>query len=119
MHLKRKTAYRKGIDTENKCKNFLERNGFEILEERFKTRKGEVDIIAKSGEYLVFAEVKGRKTVDEALESVSDRQKKRIVDAAKIFLSENEEYNNYCLRFDLMACSDNEIYHLENCWYEC
>lgn len=118
MSLTTKTNYKKGVKTEDKCRNFLERKGFEVLATRFKTKEGEVDIVAKIDEFLVFIEVKGRKSIEEALYSITDRQRARIINTAKVFLSENEEYNQYSARFDVMACSDNEIYHLENCWGE-
>ena len=43
---------------------FLEKNGVRILERNFRCRQGEIDLIGRDGEYLVFFEVKYRKNAD-------------------------------------------------------
>lgn len=119
MLLRKKTGYKTGIKAEALCKEFLENKGFEILHERFKVYGvGEIDIIAKMGNLLVFVEVKERKTITAALESLSLKQQSRIIDTAGMFIAEHAEYANYDMRFDLLACSNGEIKHLENAWGE-
>ena len=46
---------------------FLEKNGVRILERNFRCRQGEIDLIGRDGEYLVFFEVKYRKNADAGL----------------------------------------------------
>ena len=70
---------------------YLKSKGFEILQRNFHVRTpqtGEVDIIAKSDEYIVFVEVKTRKQGSLTLApfSVTQAQKRRIIAAAQAFL---------------------------------
>ena len=72
-----------------------------ILARRFKTKCGEIDIICKKHNIIIFVEVKSRKKdYDEIL--CSTKQQKRIVRTAEYFISHNPWYLNYDLRFDLV-----------------
>jgi putative endonuclease len=52
-----------GIRGEDVACRELERRGYAILARRFRTRNGEIDIIARDGETLVFVEVKARRSL--------------------------------------------------------
>lgn len=98
---------------------FLRAKGFEILERRYRTPVGEVDIVAIDGQYLVFIEVKARATVDIALESLTPKMRGRIQDASMHFLSANPQYAGYPMRIDVMAVKlPFTIRHLENAFME-
>lgn len=68
---------------------FLSKKGFTVIRRNFSCRLGEIDIIAEEGEYLAFVEVKLRKNADhgEAREFVTSAKQKRIILAAKYWLS--------------------------------
>ena len=68
---------------------FLSKKGFTVIQRNFSCRLGEIDIIAEEGEYLAFIEVKLRKNADhgEAREFVTFSKQKRIILAAKYWLS--------------------------------
>ena len=51
----------KGAWGEQAARAFLTRRGYAVLETNFRTRFGEIDIIAQDGKYIVFVEVKTRK----------------------------------------------------------
>jgi len=71
-----------------------------ILHHRMKTYVGEVDLVAVRGRTLIFIEVKARKNgIYEGIVSIN--QQKRIRRAAELFLSKNQKYKNYNIRFDL------------------
>lgn len=73
-----------------------------ILHHRMKTRVGEIDLVAVRGRTLVFIEVKARKHgIYEGI--VSDNQQKRIRRAAEFFVSKNQKYQKYNIRFDLVV----------------
>lgn len=77
---------------------------YSILHLRMKTYVGEIDLIARRGEQLVFIEVKARKNgIHEGI--VSQEQQMRIKRAAELFLSQNIQYKNYNIRFDLVVIS--------------
>ena len=81
---------------------FLRLKGYRILESRYKTPVGEIDLIARRFGITVFVEVKSRRGADlerEALLAVNDR---RIVRAAEYYLTRRPELMNRTLRFDVI-----------------
>lgn len=98
---------------------FLRAKGFEILERRYKTPVGEIDLIAVDDQYLVFVEVKARTSVDIALESITPKMRARINDAASHFFSAKPQYSGYPMRVDVVAVKlPFTIRHLENAFME-
>jgi putative endonuclease len=75
--------------------------GYSIVKHRWKSRLGEIDLILKKGNLIVFCEVKARSSNFPLESFVSDNQKKRIIRSAESFLSKNKAYKNYSARFDL------------------
>lgn len=109
------TNHEKGVQAENRTASWLEDKGYKILEQRYKTPMGEIDLIIKLGEVIAFVEVKARKTQGEALESITLRARKRIIQTAEYFLSiYTESYD--IARFDAVAVTPEGIHHLENAW---
>lgn len=70
---------------------FLRRKGYKILVTGYRCRFGEIDIIASDKHYLVFAEVKLRKSdrFAQAMEFVDSRKQSRLITTASVYLSEN------------------------------
>lgn len=99
------SRYRFGIMAEYAVIVYLFCTGHKILHRRYKTKIGEVDIIAKRKNYLVAVEVKARKKKVQIGEVVAPRQFKRIVNAMKIFLSRNPKYYNCNIRIDVILIS--------------
>jgi putative endonuclease len=114
MNSKKKT-YQYGINSEGIAASYLKTKGYEIIKSRYKTLHGEIDLIAIDKNYIVFIEVKARKKL-EHIEVLTERQIKRISNAASQYLSENE-LGNRDVRFDLIIVQANRIHaHLENAW---
>src|SRR5215475_6431650 len=67
----RQAAFRVGISAESRAAAFLIAKGFRILARRWRSPLGEIDIVARRRQLLVFAEVKARVNLDEAAESVN------------------------------------------------
>lgn len=82
----------------------LERRGYAILARRYRTRFGEIDIVAEGQGYVVFVEVKARRTArcGTAAESVSWWKQRRIAAMALDYLSWVDRLNDPC-RFDVVA----------------
>ena len=97
----RQAAFRVGISAESRAAAFLIAKGFRILARRWRSPLGEIDIVARRRRLLVFAEVKARASLDEAAESVSDRQRRRIAAAAEIWLAANPDKTIRDIRFRL------------------
>ena len=69
---------------------YLRKKQYKIIKQGFRSKFGEIDLIAQNGKYLVFVEVKLRKTdkFASAYEHVDPRKQNRIRTTAEIFLSE-------------------------------
>ena len=92
---------------------YLSNLGYEIIQRNFRYRKGEIDIIAKDKDEVVFIEVKTRSSGDygEPAEAVTARKKKHIFRTAQLFLKINNIEDAYT-RFDVI-----EIYFYKNKYY--
>jgi len=99
----RKRAYRFGRFAEGLCCWRLRLTGYRILHRGFRTKLGEIDIIARRGRVLAFAEVKARHTPADALHALTARQRRRIEKTAQAYLSARPELHNLGVRFDLMT----------------
>ncbi len=111
------TNYARGVEAEERAVDYLGRQGYAILQQRYKTKFGEIDIVALYGDMLCFVEVKVRKTKGDAFESVTVRTQKRVEQSALFFLSQYPEYVDFSMRFDVIAFdSAFEITHLDNAW---
>lgn len=111
------TNYARGVGAEELAEKHLSDKGFQILRKRFKTKFGEIDLITQKDNLICFVEVKIRQKQEDALESVTKRARKRIEQSALVFLSQNPQYENYDLRFDVVAISAPfHILHLDNAW---
>jgi len=112
-----------GNNGEDRATNYLLEHGFAILKRNFRTKSGEIDIIALSGELLVFVEVKTLPSGNfDTLEAELGKIKqKRIIETAKYFLLNNRQYNNNIIRFDVVVVDMpglDPIYHIENAFSE-
>ena len=101
---------------------YLRKKHYKIVAAGFHSRFGEIDLIVSDRKYLVFVEVKLRKTADfaKAMEYVDRRKQDKIRITAEVFLSHNP--TNLQPRFDVIeiyapegtATSDPEIRHMED-----
>ena len=115
------TNYARGVRAEEEAARYFEVLSYEILRQRYKTKFGEIDLIVQKDNLLCFVEVKMRRNIAEALESITSRAQKRIENSALFFLSEYPEYMNCDMRFDVIAMSYSkdgtlDITHLDNAW---
>ena len=93
-----------GILGETLAVDELTRRGYAILERRYRTRHGEIDIVAEHQGTLVFVEVKAREDVKcgTAAEAVTRIKQRRIVSRAVEYLARNNLGERRC-RFDVVA----------------
>ena len=77
---------------ERKAASYLRLHGYKIVCMNYSCRQGEIDVIAENRKYIVFAEVKLRKTSDhgEAREFVTYSKQRRIITAAQLYLQQHE-----------------------------
>ena len=110
-----KNTRRLGADYEESAAGYLLSRGYEILEQNYRSRYGEIDIIARDGACLVFTEVKYRSSgdVENALEAVGPSKQRQIRNMAKMYLARNGLYDTPC-RFDVICLAGGRLMHLEN-----
>ena len=113
----------KGKEGEKKAEDYLKEQGYGILYRNWRTRRGEIDLIAEKDGTLVFAEVKTLpastlETVEHVLGGI---KQKKIIETAKRFLLENRQYSNSYIRFDVLIVDVpfySPVYHIKNAFSE-
>lgn len=86
--------------------------GYRILEKRFKTKIGEIDLIARRKDVIVFIEVKHRASIDAGVYSVTPAQSRRIDDAANLFMAKYRG-NDHCeRRNDIVITGASRLPHI-------
>ena len=115
---RRKSAYRRGHRGEWLAAAALMAKGFRILARRYKTRLGEIDLIARRGDLVLIVEVKARRTLIEAMEAIGRESERRIEGAADLWLSRQPDYGRLSVRFDMVAVLPwRWPVHVENAFY--
>lgn len=77
--------------------------GFRIVARRYRTKLGEIDLIARRGDLVVIVEVKARPTLAEAMDAIGRESQRRIDGAADLWLARQPDYARLSIRFDLVA----------------
>ena len=92
-----------GIIGEKMAQKYLKDNKYEIIENNYYTRNGEIDIIASKNNYIIFVEVKTRtnEKYGRASEAVNKIKKFHMKKSAAIFLKENN-FSRFTIRFDVI-----------------
>src|SRR5207244_7716364 len=98
----RQVAFRLGLSAESRAAVLLIAKGFRILARRWRSPFGEIDIVARRRQLLIFVEVKARETLDDAAWSVTERQRRRIVAAAEAWLARYPDDSVRDARLDAM-----------------
>lgn len=107
---------------EDLAAEFLKKKGWRIVGRNYSCRMGEIDIIAQKGRFIVFAEVKLRKSdrFAKAMEYVTGAKQRRIITAAELWLQTNPTKAQP--RFDVIEVyapegirtQNPEIHHIED-----
>lgn len=110
------SSKRTGLYYETQAAVFLEKRGYQILERNFCCPAGEIDLIAKEGEYLCFVEVKYRRegktgTPEEAVDA---KKQKRISRAALYYLMKQGLGDTTPCRFDVVGIRPEGILVTKN-----
>jgi putative endonuclease len=100
----------RGRSGERRAVAYLEGRGYRVVERNFRCRAGEIDIIARDGNDLVFVEVRtradGRR--GSALETVGARKQARIARVAEAYLALRSPACSSC-RFDVVGITGDDI----------
>lgn len=90
---------------EDLAAKYLASKGYEIVCKNFRTEHGEIDLIVKNQDYLVFVEVKTRSkhSINLALMNVNYTKQKRITLTAERYIIQNPDCVKLSFRFDIMV----------------
>jgi putative endonuclease len=114
----RQKAYRLGHSSEWLAAAALMVKGFRIVARRYRTKLGEIDLIARRGDLVLIVEVKARKTLIEAMEAIAHQSERRIEGAADLWLARQPDYARLSVRFDMVAVLPwRWPVHVENVFY--
>jgi putative endonuclease len=95
----------------------LRLKGYSIVKMRYRTKQGEIDIIARKGDLVAMVEVKVRKNVSEALDAVTHTAQRRIANAGDYWLAQQHDYAKLSLRYDIIAIVPRKWpYHAKDAW---
>lgn len=117
-----KTRIKLGVLGEDLAADYLTTRGYTILARNYRKNTGEIDIIARDGDYLVFIEVKTRTNLlfGQPYEAVTLRKQAQISRVALGYITINKLHNQ-AMRFDVIsvliqANGKTEINHLPGCF---
>ena len=114
----RRKAYRLGHSNEWLAAAALVLKGFRIVARRYRTKLGEIDLIARRGDLVLIVEVKARKTLMEAMEAIAYESERRIEGAADLWLTRQRDFAKLSVRFDMVAVLPwRWPVHVENIFY--
>jgi putative endonuclease len=109
-----------GREGENRAAAALEAKGMEIVARNFRSRSGEIDIIARENDTVVFVEVKtwAYYGIEDLRLGIDQKKQRRIIETAKYFLREHRKYKGMGIRFDVVFISPHDIVHLASAFME-
>lgn len=118
------TTREQGLYTENLACQFLENKGFKLIEKNFNCRLGEIDLIMKDNDNLVFVEVRYRRNNNfgSGAESVTAGKQSKLIKTASLYLQQHDKLNKYPARFDIVSITGvvetNNINNIDFDWIE-
>ena len=114
---RRRRALVRGRRAEALAAMWLKAKGYRILARGYRIGGGEVDLVARRGRTLVFAEVKYRPTLGEAAHAITAAQRRRIDLAARHFLASHPRLADLDSRFDVILMAPRRLpTHLTDAW---
>jgi len=98
-----------GAGAEKLAKHFLQKKGLTILENNYATRRGEIDLIAKINNTIIFIEVRyrGQNHYGTPAETVTYQKQQRLIAAASHYLQVHNLTESTICRFDVVSISPN------------
>lgn len=108
-----------GAEAERKAEEYLIQQGVSIIERNFRSKQGEIDLIGYDRGYLVFFEVKYRKTNAKGIpeEAVGIAKQKRICKTAVYYCYRKNISASASIRYDVVAIQGEEIRWHQNAFF--
>ncbi len=117
-----KTGISLGKRGEDLACSYLKRHGLKIIQRNYRQKSGEIDIVCRDQSYIVFVEVKTRKSLRYGLpyEAVTQKKQAQISRVALDYLTRHKCLN-HAVRFDVVSIvvtgdGNADIEHLRDCF---
>jgi putative endonuclease len=113
----RPTTIATGAANEDVAETYLRRRGYRIIERNFKTKIGELDIIARDGGVLCFVEVRSRTSTafGDAIETVDHLKRARVSRMAQLYITwRHPEFE--LARFDVLGITGDRVTLIRDAW---
>jgi len=116
MLFTKKSTKAVGDYAESLAEDFLKAHKVKILEKNFSCRSGEIDLIVKDKDTLVFVEVRYRKSTNfgQPFETVTKTKQNKIIRSAQTYLQKHPKAANKACRFDVISIQQGEIDWIKN-----
>ena len=107
--------HKAGVEAEAKAAAMLRREGYRVLEQRYRFLRHDIDLVARLGRTVVFVEVKLRKSAEfgTAAEAITGRKRRELVRAASAWLQRHGRPDDVA-RFDVVTVDGKEMVWLQN-----
>lgn len=101
------------------CQHLM-RQGLNLIERNFLCRVGEIDLIMKDKDCLVFVEVRKRSSTayGGALASITPAKQKKIIKAAQYYILQRKLNYQLPMRFDVVAIDDQAVHWIKSAFYQ-
>ena len=99
-----------GKIAEDEACRYLRHRGLKLVARNYRCRCGEIDLVMKEAETLVFVEVRFRRSAafGSGAETVTRAKQGKIARTAAYFMQENRQYAGSAARFDVVSCSPGQ-----------
>lgn len=94
-----------GYLAEERARDYLISQGLKWHESNYRSRLGEIDLIMRDGDYLVFVEVRARTSpaFGGAIESITYNKKQKLMKTASLYLLAKKLQDKQAIRFDVLS----------------
>ncbi len=107
MNLKNLLTNKRGQWAERLAEDYLNKHGLELVQRNYAFQRGEIDLIMRDNNTLVFVEVRYRKNEQfgGGIESIDYKKQKKIQMTAQHYLQNNDRFQDHPCRFDAVLIS--------------
>ena len=108
-------AYHVGFLYELRAARWVKKRGYRLLERRYRARGGEIDLIARDGDAIVFIEVKARPDapLGSGVEAENGDKRRRVRSASAAYLQQ-KGWNGRPCRYDILEFTRAGVQYMEN-----
>lgn len=112
-----RTTIQVGANGEERAASLLVASGMRIVERNYRCKLGELDIVARDRDTLVFVEVRSRQSVafGSAMDAVGWVKQRKVTRVAQQYIAARRPRFETA-RFDVVAVTGNEIVHVRDAW---